>query len=523
MAAPVSSQTNPLQRAGMPPATSGGKLNLLVVDDRPENLMALQAVLETLGQNVVCVRSGAEALRECLSRTFAVILLDVNMPAMDGYETAALIRQRHASEYTPIIFVTAGSPTDTHVSRGYALGAVDYLFSPIEPEVVRAKVGVFIDLARKTAVIREQAEQLRAAAERRAARLETRMHAIMNRLDVGIYRATLDGDLLDANPACLRLLRLPTLDADLFSHAREVGTGKSLKWLLGSQGPLNSTTPVADHELEFADGTTTWISLRKSVTALEADHPCVDGIVGDISQRKADERLLREANRALQSSNDDLNQFAYAATHDLKEPLRMVATYSELLKRDYAGKLGPDADEYIGFVTEGARRVERLLEDLLAYAHAGNVDVNTVAPVVESGSALDAALLNLHRAIEVSGAEIARGELPAVAMHETHLVQIFQNLIANAIKYRGTNKPLIRVSCRREGRIWRFSVADNGIGIAQEYHEQIFGLFKRLHGKEYPGTGIGLAICAKIVERYGGRIWVESAPGRGATFHFEVP
>src|SRR5262249_53384537 len=155
---------------------------------------------------------------------------------------------------------------------------------------------------------------------RRAARLETRMQALLNRLDVGIYRSTLEGDLLDANPACLRLLRLTSIDDDLFDVLREIGTGRSLKALLGSQEPLNSTTPAFDHEIEFPDGTTSWISVRKSVTALEADHPCVDGIVGDTSQRKASERLLREANRALQSSNEDLNQFAYAATHDLKEP-----------------------------------------------------------------------------------------------------------------------------------------------------------------------------------------------------------
>ena len=254
-----------------------------------------------------------------------------------------------------------------------------------------------------------------------------------------------------------------------------------------------------------------------------AESPCVDGVLADISQRKGDERLLQESNRALLRSNEDLSQFASAASHDLKEPLRMVATYSELLKQECEARLGADADEFIRFIVEGARRMERLLDDLLLYARAGNLEGAARIGRVDAGLALDAALLNLHTSIEKSGAAVTRAELPSVAMHESHLIQVLQNLIGNAIKYKGPEKPIIHVSARREGDFWRFAVSDNGIGIAPDFHKQIFKVFKRLHGAEYPGTGIGLAICAKTVERYGGRIWVESAPGKGSTFFFEVP
>ena len=170
--------------------------------------------------------------------------------------------------------------------------------------------------------------------------------------------------------------------------------------LLGSQAPVNSTTPTADHEIEFTDGSRLWISLRKTVAAPVAESPCVDGVLADISQRKGDERLLQESNRALLRSNEDLSQFASAASHDLKEPLRMVATYSELLKQECAARLGADADEFIRFVVEGARRMERLLDDLLLYARAGNLEGAARIGRIDAGLALDAALLNLHTSIE---------------------------------------------------------------------------------------------------------------------------
>ena len=496
------------------------RFNILLVDDRPENLMAFETVLAPLEQNVISVRSGNDALRELLTKKFAVVLLDVRMPGMDGYETASLIRQRQASQYTPIIFVTAGGPQDTHVSRGYSLGGVDYLFSPVDPGTMRAKVSVFIELARKAAIIQEQAEQLRAAAEKRAARAESRMQGLLDTLDIGIYRTTLDGVLLDANPAFLDLLKLKTCDDPAFGELREASTGASLPAVLGGAESPGLPGIPADHEIELPGAGRIWISVRKAVVKTESDPPCVEGMVADISDRKRSEQLLRDSNLALQRSNEDLNQFAYAASHDLREPLRIIGSYSELIKRRYGEWLERDGREFLGYVIDGAKRMNQLLTDLLLYARVAHLSTEIAAAPIEAGRAFDVAVMNLAKVIEDSGARVSREKLPRITMEETHLVQLFQNLISNAIKYRRGDPPTITVASERVDNTWRFSVADNGLGIPEEHRTQVFGIFKRLHGQEYPGTGIGLAICAKIVERYGGAIWVDSTVGQGSTFYF---
>jgi PAS domain S-box-containing protein len=245
-------------------------------------------------------------------------------------------------------------------------------------------------------------------------------------------------------------------------------------------------------------------------------------VARDVTDRARQEEGLREANDALTRSNADLQQFAYSASHDLQEPLRMVATYSEMLRKYFSGQLGPSGDEYIGYTLQGALRMEQLLKDLRAYTQAATAGTELTQDI-DAGAVLDKALANLEAAIKDSGASISRAALPFVRMHEFQLQQVFQNLIGNAIRYRGSDPPRIHVTVQQRGAEWLFSVQDNGIGIEPEYKEQIFALFKRLHtATEYPGTGMGLAICQRIVERGGGRIWVDSERGRGATFFFTV-
>jgi light-regulated signal transduction histidine kinase (bacteriophytochrome) len=243
----------------------------------------------------------------------------------------------------------------------------------------------------------------------------------------------------------------------------------------------------------------------------------------DITERMRQEQALREANEALTQSNADLQQFAYSASHDLQEPLRMVATYSEMLKKKFGDKLGPSGDEYISYAIQGALRMEQLLKDLRSYTQASTSGQEPTEDI-DAGSILDKALANLTAAIKDSGASISHTALPAVRMHEFQLEQLFQNLIGNAIRYRGSDAPRIHVAAARQRDKWLFSVQDNGIGIDPQYKEQVFGIFKRLHSAaEYPGTGMGLAICQRIVQRAGGRIWVESELGRGSTFFFTIP
>ncbi len=232
---------------------------------------------------------------------------------------------------------------------------------------------------------------------------------------------------------------------------------------------------------------------------------------------------LRDSNRELQRANEDLNQFAYSASHDLQEPLRILAIYSQLLHRTYEERLDEKAREYLNGIVDGAKRMEMLLRDLLAFIQAVNIASSEISPV-DMGAVVEKTIANLKSAIIESAADVSYSDLPKARIQETHLVQLFQNIIGNAIKYRGQEKPVIEISARRNGADWEISVKDNGIGIAPEYQAQVFGLFKRLHNREqYPGTGIGLAICQKIVERYGGRIWVESTGNSGSTFCFTLP
>jgi signal transduction histidine kinase len=243
-------------------------------------------------------------------------------------------------------------------------------------------------------------------------------------------------------------------------------------------------------------------------------------------RRALREKKLRDERRHFQEelarSNRDLEQFAYVASHDLQEPLRMVATYTQLLAERYQGKLDDNADKYIHYAVDGALRMQTLVQDLLTFSRVGRQ--GTDLKLVECAALLQTVRENLKAAIAEGGAHIEYGKLPAVYADPSQMGQVFQNLIGNAIKFRGTAKPVIRISAEKKDQEWVFSVADNGIGIAPEHAEIVFVIFKRLHTRaEYPGSGIGLAICQKIIERHGGKIWVESKPGQGSTFKFTLP
>ncbi len=397
------------------------RAKILLVDDRPANLLALETILEDLGQELVKATSGKEALRQILNEDFAVVLLDVRMPDMDGFETAALIRERERSRHTPILFVTAHKD-DEHLFRGYYAGAVDFLYKPINPEVLRSKVSVFVDLSRKSELLK-----------RHAAILEAR-------------NAELERTIRDRERAEAEVRR------------------------------LNS-------ELELR---------------------------------------VKERTAELVHANEELRQFGYAASHDLREPLRTVASYTQLLNRRYAATLDDEGREFMGYITDSVHRMDSLLNDLLTYSYQLNSREQVLNPV-DSEAVLQGVLMNLATSIKETGTEIVYGPLPEVLSDFAQLGQVFQNLISNAIKYRSEAPPRIEISAEESADAWMFSFRDNGIGIEPRYHEQVFGIFKRLHGREYPGTGIGLALVKRIVQRHGGRIWVESQPGEGSTFRFTLP
>jgi PAS domain S-box-containing protein len=314
--------------------------------------------------------------------------------------------------------------------------------------------------------------------------------------------------------------------------------------LLGQR--VTSIIPQGFAERLIADGTRTaaealaqQIGTGIELTGLRRDGTCfpieimlspledsqgmlVTAAIRDISTRKAAEAELLQKVEELKRSNEELGQFAYIASHDLQEPLRMVASYTQLLSRRYKGQLDADADEFIAFAVDGASRMQQLIQDLLAYSRVGTKGKELQETASER--ALAQALINLRAAVEASGAEVTHDPLPIVLADDSQLVQLFQNLVGNAIKYQGPGAPKVHVSAARSGSgRWQFAVRDNGLGIDPQYFERIFGMFQRLHKREeFAGTGIGLAICRKIAERHGGDIDVESVPGQGATFRFTL-
>jgi signal transduction histidine kinase len=410
------------------PSPAEAPVNVLLVDDQPANLVALEATLGDMGLNLAKASSGEEALRRLLQEDYALVLLDLQMPGMDGFETARLIRGREKSLYTPIMFLTAHDPGAFPVAEAYSLGAVDYLVKPLVPVILRAKVSGFVELFRKTEQVRRQGERLR---EMERQEFDRRMAEERLRQTEERYRQTR-------------------------RHNEEL------------------------------------------------------------------EQRVRERTAELTRSNRDLEQFAYVASHDLKEPLRKVRVYLQLLERRYGDRLDEQARQFIAFAVDAGARMQTLVNDLLAYARVGSR--GQPPQPVSCAAACDQAVADLEAAVKESGGTVTRGDLPVVLGDLAQLVQVFRNLIDNALKFRGDGPPVVRVEAQREGGQWRVTVRDNGIGIDPRFADRLFVLFERLHGREaYPGTGIGLAICKKIVERHGGRIGVDSTPGQGATFWFTLP
>jgi PAS domain S-box-containing protein len=535
-AAPPSSWngTNPERRNGMIPASSM-KANILLVDDRADKLMAIEAVLSSLGQNIVKARSGKEALRHLLTMDFAVILLDVSMPCMDGFETAALIRKRPASEHTPIIFITSISNSENNVAHGYSLGAVDYLLTPIVPDILRTKVSAFVELYRKS----QEVEQLRRLEERRHQR---EMADVADRLEAETKRnrfftlsldllaiASFDDYFMQLNPVWMSTLgfeeqELKTRSVLEFVHPEDrTATAEVFTKLKMGSAPV-----YFENRYRCKDGSFRWLGWT---AAPFPEEQLVYIFARDITERKGKETEIRDLNqelerriRSLTELNGELEAFGYSISHDLRAPLRSIRSFAQFLREHAGPAMDQEGNDYLRRVESAAKYMDLLLLDLLEYSRLNGSELELTG--VDMDAAVKDVLASIEKEVEDRKAEVnVKFPLGCVRAHSATMRQVLYNLISNGLKFVPAGRmPHIEVRAEERESYLRVWVEDRGIGIPPQFHQKIFGLFQRLHSHDaYPGTGIGLALVRKAIDRMGGRIGVESDVGKGTRFWFELP
>ena len=405
-----------------------------------------------------------------------------------------------------------GSPIDLSVSTAPI---------PNETGSVVAVVAVYEDITERKGIERELRESARLLREREEAlRLST------DAAQVGIWSYDVAEDRLKLSALAAKLIGFP-------EDAAEIGVRDFLERVheADRQRVKENIRETLERRNEYSDeyriasagGETRWVTARGLATLDTAGHKVrFSGVINDTTERKSVEQELARHAQELARSNADLQQFAFVTSHDLQEPLRTITAYAQLLARRCEGRLDADGHDYLNFIVDGATRMQRLINDLLAFSRVLH-GPDRASAEVDMETVFAWAVMNLNKSIKETGAEITHETLPSVTGNQQEMVLLMQNLLGNALKYHGSDAPRIHVSAEPLGDEIRFSIRDNGIGIDAAYHEQIFGVFKRLHGKDVPGTGIGLALAKRIVEKHGGRIWVESVVGDGATFYFTLP
>jgi PAS domain S-box-containing protein len=501
----------------------GLPLILLIDDDSDDRALArlvLEAPLERDPPRLA-VEEIADApafARACGRRGFDLVILELKLGWADGLAILTVLKEDWPE--VPVILFTRSGDAESAL-RATRLGAADYLVKGAAsflrlPLAVRSALN--LGSAQEPGTPRPSPGRAAGpalstpAAEPEAAGTAP-LESLLDRARVAVFSATPQGRLINASPAFLRLLGARDL-AGANGLDLEPFIAAAAGW-----GAAQGVGGAREVKLRRADGQWIWVEVIGAVIR-DGGVTRIDGLVEEITARKVaeDETVRRSAQ--LRRANEELQQFASMASHELQEPVRMMERYTQLLKEDYGGKLGAEGGELVDVVTGAARRLRVLIEDLLALSRVESRERRLEVASVDD--LLEAALGNLQATIEETGAAVTRSPLPEIEVEPSQIVQVFHNIIGNAIKFRGQEPPKVHVSARREGREWVFGVRDNGIGIDPAELEAVFAIFKRLQ-TQIPGTGVGLAICKKIVERHGGRIWVESAPGRGSTFYFTIP
>jgi PAS domain S-box-containing protein len=478
-------------------------MRLLVADDDSIYRMFISRELSKSGYEVVTACDGTAALAALEDRAGpSLAILDWRMPGTDGVEVCRRVRADSDGRYIYLLLLTARD-TPEDLIAGMDAGADDYLTKPVNMAELR----------------------LRVRAGCRILEFEERSRQLFDGAPIAYHEANTSGVIVRVNHAECRLLGYGAgeiLGRRVWDFVAPSQVEKAMAVFQAAAQAPNQRMEDSEWELCGRDGETRLVRLQQN--QVRDSRGVVTGLrctMLDITELRRQEELLRRQAADLARSNAELEQFAYVASHDLQEPLRMVASFTQLLARRYTGKLDAKADEYIQYAVGGAKRMQQLITDLLALSRVGTSGGDFCdVPLTDVMSDV---LLNLGPAINDIGATVVYDSLPTVFADRGQMTQLLQNLIGNAVKFRGTESPRVHISAEEAGDQWTISVSDNGIGIPPEHKERVFQIFQRLHTREqYPGTGIGLAICRKIVERHGGKIWLDSAPGAGTTFHFTL-
>lgn len=628
------------------------QIKVLVVDDQPSNLRFLSKLLTAQGYQVYRAICGQLALNLAIAHCPDLILLDIRMPEMNGYEVCRRLKATAETEQIPVIFLSVLDEMNDKL-QAFRVGGADYITKPFQVEEVLARIDKQVGLQKLQQQLKEQNYQLqqsqsllasilnssldgvvaysavrnsegnivdfqwllinpaaekfyglllneivgknllaelsqfrnnglfdlyvsvvetgetvdrefsyeherdtivwlhivavklndglavtfRNITDRKRAEIalrdsEERFRAIFEQAAVGIAKTALCGQFMRVNPGFCQIVRygeseLLQKNWQAITHPDDIEADREYVRALLSG---NIQTFSMEKRLVCKDEAVRWANV--TVSAMRDANGTPQYLVcaiEDISQRKLVQELLQASldtqtryAQELTRSNAELEQFSYVASHDLQAPLSTIAGYAQLLEKRCHNQLDAQGNKFIRNIVNSCGRMQALIDDLLEYSRVGRSE--KPFDVIDCNLVFEDACANLQLAIRQDQASVTRGDLPRVRGDSFQLLQLFQNLIGNAIKYRSSEAPMVRVSASRQGDSWVFSVQDNGIGIAEQYHPRIFQLFQRLHSqKQYSGTGIGLAICQRIVERHGGRLWVESEPNRGSTFYFSIP
>ncbi len=479
--------------------------SVLIVEDEPIVAEDLRVHLRLLGyENIEKVMSAEEALEFVEKQPPDIVLMDIRLQGeMDGIDAAKLIHERL---HLPVIFITAFADEES-VERAKEAESFGYILKPFDSLTVKTTIEMALYKHRISEALRLS---------------ELKYRSIFTYSPIGIFQANPEHKVITVNPALAALIGCAS-EEEAVAYLQDLNDELWVdpKDRLCFMEDLKKKG-AADIEarIKRKDGRTIWIALT---SRFNKDLNLIDGFAVDISERKAAEIRAAEEHRMLLRSISEMQKFTYAASHDLQEPLRIVVSFVQLLQRKYGGKLDKEADEFIGFAVNGARRMQRLLGDLRTYARIVSVSPN-LRPI-SLHKLIDRALSSLQSAIRETGAKVELGTLPEFIVGDgSHLLLLLHHLFSNALKFHGARLPRVRVFAQDRPDEWIVAVSDNGIGIDPKYSERIFEMFERLNDRmNYPGSGMGLPICKKIVEAHNGRIWFESQTGEGTTFYFSLP